>query len=375
MMSGGSPSSNGGTAYFISNNAANSVIAVRAGPNGMLGGTPKATLTGGMGANGVTMDGPAAPDSLFSQGAINVVGDLVFAVNAGDNSISMLKIDKRDPQKLTLVGKPAQICEGEFPVSLSFSQKLQTVCAGTTGKLNGLSCFKVSARGLTLLDNTPRPFGIEQTTPPAGPVNTVSQVRFTRDSSALIATIKGNPMTNLTGSILRYPVMNGAVSRTPTRIQPAGTLVDFGFDFFPSGDMLMTDASFGAAIIDVSARSSASVMLKSRTAIANQTATCWATYSRKTETMFVTDIGRPLLVEIDAMGEIKSQTNGTMAMNRGYIDLSAKGDFVYALAPGMMNETAHISVFETKGNVRKEVQNFAVEGVNANGNAMGLNVV
>jgi hypothetical protein len=62
--------------YILTNNHENAVIGLPIQKNGLLG-EPVSTLTGGVGEAGVDSDGvPAGPDSLFSQGAVAVAGEV-----------------------------------------------------------------------------------------------------------------------------------------------------------------------------------------------------------------------------------------------------------------------------------------------------------
>ncbi|KKY34274.1 putative 3-carboxymuconate cyclase [Diaporthe ampelina] len=101
---------NGKAVYMLSNQASNSVIAVPIAEDGSLDEAGVSSInTGGSGANGVdgSTNQPAVPDALFSQSALAVAGNNLFAVNAGSNSVSMFAIDAGDPTKLTMVGTPA----------------------------------------------------------------------------------------------------------------------------------------------------------------------------------------------------------------------------------------------------------------------------
>lgn len=63
--------------YFISNVLNNTVVALKVGANGKLS-YGSSTPTGGSGMNGIdgTTNGTAAPDALFSQGAVKVAGNV-----------------------------------------------------------------------------------------------------------------------------------------------------------------------------------------------------------------------------------------------------------------------------------------------------------
>ena len=64
--------------YLISNEATNSVVALRIGADGRLS-AGASTKTGGSGANGIdgSTNQPAAPDALFSQSALTVAGKVI----------------------------------------------------------------------------------------------------------------------------------------------------------------------------------------------------------------------------------------------------------------------------------------------------------
>jgi len=259
----------------------------------------------------------------------------------------MFTIDSADPTKLTMVGKPADTL-GEFPMSLSISTKLNQACVANSGAKAGIACFSTSSKGLQALDKSLHPFDINQTTPPVGPVNTVSQTFFNADSTALLTTVKGNPAVNNTGFLSVFPVENGRVSTKDIQSSPAGTAVLFGTALIPnSNNIFITDASFGSATLALNAHNIATV--SASTKIADQSATCWATISSVTNTGFVTDVGVNHLVEIDTTsGKLIKElqlSNG----NPGMIDLESAGNFIYALSPGNATTKSAVTVFDVSG--------------------------
>ncbi|KAL5331234.1 hypothetical protein ACEPPN_000763 [Leptodophora sp. 'Broadleaf-Isolate-01'] len=370
----GAASTNAKAVYFITNAASNSIVALKVAADGTLS-DGSITPTGGAGMSGVDDKGaPAVPDSLFSQGAVKVAGNHIVAVNPGSNTISMFSISATDPTVLTMVGKPANTL-GEFPVSVALSTSLSQACVANSGAKAGVACFAMSAKdGLTPLDTCLRPFELNQTTPPVGPLNTVSQTFFNGDSTMLITTVKGDPTKNNTGFLSVFPVENNVVSKTETRSSPAGTAVLFGTALLPnSSDLFVTDASFGAATLSLSSANIATTLASTK--IADQKATCWAAFSELTGTTFVTDVAVNHLVEIDpASGNIVknlASTNG----NPGLIDLASAGKFVYALSPGNATVGGAVTVFDVSGGkgTAKEVQNFGLTGVPAS--AMGMTFI
>jgi hypothetical protein len=258
----------------------------------------------------------------------------------------MFSISSTDPTKLTCLGSP-QSTLGDFPVSVSLSTKLSVACVANSGARAGVACLTMSAKGLAPLDTALRPFALGQTTPPSGPLNTVSQTFFNADSSALLTTVKGNPGVNNTGFLSVFPVANGAVSMKETRSSPAGTAVLFGTALLKNNNIFVTDASFGSATLSLDAKNIASVVAK--TPIADQKATCWAAFSDVTGTAFVTDVAVNHLVEVDtATGTLIKELNSTNG-NPGMIDLVSAGNFVYALSPGNASVKAAVAVFDVSG--------------------------
>ncbi|RFU34503.1 hypothetical protein B7463_g1867, partial [Scytalidium lignicola] len=350
--------------YFITNAANNSIVALKVNDDGTLS-NGSMTSTGGVGLSGLdATGGPAAPDSLFSQGSIKVAGNNLVAVNPGSNTISMFSIDPNDATRLTMVGKPANSL-GEFPISVTLSTKLNQACVANSGAKAGVACFSMSAtEGLTPLDTSLRAFNINQTTPPVGPTNTVSQVFFNSDSTALLTTVKGDPTVNNTGFLSIFPVANGKVSTQDIRSSPAGTAVLFGTALLPNtNNIFVTDASFGSATLAISNNGIASVA--AQTKIADQAATCWAAFSDVTNSAFVTDVAVNHLVEVDTTsGALIKETNLTNG-NPGMIDLVSAGNFIYALSPGNATTKATVTVFDVSGGQgsARQIQNFIVEGV------------
>lgn len=49
---------------------------------------------------------------------------MLYAVNAGSNTVTQFEIDAFDPLKLTMVGQPVDTM-GDFPNSIGLSPKLQ----------------------------------------------------------------------------------------------------------------------------------------------------------------------------------------------------------------------------------------------------------
>lgn len=385
--------------YLITNQKPNAVLTVKVDDNGQLA-QGSMFPTGGDGASGI--DGNknntiAGPDALFDQAALAIVGRNLVCVNAGSNTISWFTIDEADPTQLTMVGKPADTM-GEFPNSVTISEKLKTACVANSGAKSGVSCFSMDAKkGLMPLDKKQRPLklGKGQTTPPVGPFNTVSQILFTEDSSALMVLVKGTPPPmNMTAPAMNMTMMGasagamanstigpstrptddsgyasvfpvdktGRVSDRDVRSVPSGSRVLFGTLPIPgTNTFLATDASFGAGILSLDKKTNR-VSTVAHTPIAGQRATCWVAISAFTKTAFVTDVGKNTLIEMDTTtGAIVSTLADAGNGNPGLIDLTASGQMVYALSPNTLDKgAATIAVYDVSGGPgsARPTQNF-----------------
>lgn len=161
-----------------------------------------------------------------------------------------MTINPQSPTHLAMVGRPVST-NGDFPVTIAVSAKKNLACVGNTGKKAGISCTTFSLKtGLAPMD-TLRPFALNQSNPPTGPLNTVADTFFNTAQTALLTTVKGDPTVNNTGFVSSFPVLaDGTVSTKDTHSSPGDTAVLFGTVNIPGTDgLLATDASFGVAIL------------------------------------------------------------------------------------------------------------------------------
>jgi hypothetical protein len=280
----------------------------------------------------------------------------------------MFAIDEADPTKLTIVCEPLAL-PGEFPVTVAASEQVGIVCVGFSGAKAGVSCSNFSEDGMGDMDGL-RTFELGQSTPPVGPLNTVSQVFFSEDGSTLFSTVKGDPTVNNTGFLASFPVVDGVVDASVTRDSPQGTAVLFGTNVIPgTQNLFATDASFGAAVLDVSTLGQAEVV--GMGAIEGQAATCWVAISRATNTAFVTDVAVNRLVEMSLTdASIVSMTDLSSNGDPGLIDLAAAGMYVYALSPGNGTTPAAVTVVNAMN--KKQVQHQDLQSLGVGGSAMGM---
>jgi len=332
------PTGIAGAVFFMTNEAnGNFIVSSAIGADGKI--TPtQATYTGGKGGHGQSA-GDAGPDPLFTQDSIKVGGSFVFAVNAGSNSLSMFKINEANPTDIRLIGMPVDT-QGEFPVAVAFSQKMNMTCVVNGGAVDGVACFKVDeSKGLIPVPNSNRTLSLKQTTPPTGPPNTVSDIIFNEDETKLLVSIKGIPPTP--GRISAFDVnpVDGSLSETSVDSTPAqGGIVPFSMTNIPGKNaVLNTDAAVGFAVYDFSKGANDSAT-SSIIPIEGQGATCWSNFSPKTGTFFLTDIVTSTVTEVkvddNLAGSIVKQY--PLAAGSGTIDNAIAtingNDFLYVLS-------------------------------------------
>jgi hypothetical protein len=167
-----------------------------------------------------------------------------------------------------------------------------------SGKVNGVQYFKADpVRGLQPISSLHHLF-VNQTTPPTGPLNTLSQVLFTEDGSKLRASVKGN-MTD-PGFLATWDVAhNGGLSSTFVKTTPP-SISDGGVQFGMTNvigakdAVIVSDVALGATVYDFSA----SPTRFFPTTIPGQLATCWVQYSNKTSSYWLSDLSTNKIYEM-----------------------------------------------------------------------------
>lgn len=196
--------------------------------------------TGGLGGQATG----AVVDKLASQGSLvyDSSRQLLFAVNAGSGTLSVLSAQGRQLQLLQVVS-----AGGTFPDSVAVSGNLVYVLdAGGTGTLSG---YRLVGEHLVPIPGSSRTLGLGNTSPP-NYLQSPGQVGFTPNGAELVVTTKAS-----TSSLDVFGVEpSGLLSATPTVTPDTGN-VPFSFDFSPSGQLVVAEAGnstvhtygFGAA--------------------------------------------------------------------------------------------------------------------------------
>ncbi len=180
------------------NPSGNEVIVLDEHPDGRLS-ERGAVSTGGLGgqSQGAMVDQLASQHSLVYDPA----HQLLFAVNAGSNTLSVLSAHGRELRLLQVVPTG-----GTFPDSVAVSGSLVYVLdAGGTGKVVG---YRIAGDRLFAMAESSRSLGLSNTDPPnylASP----GEVGFSPNGSELIVTTKAST------SSLRSSGSTGAVTSPP----------------------------------------------------------------------------------------------------------------------------------------------------------------
>jgi len=264
-----------GAVYVLTNQTTNSVAVFRHNARGML------TAAGEFSTGGAGDPTPQPPDPvtdpLASQGALIMSrgNQYLYAVNAGSNQISVLRIRKNSLDIVDLVDSG-----GVRPISLALHDDLLYVLnEGGTPNITG---FTIEDDGtLTPLAGSTRPLIGGVAADPA-------QIGFSHDGALLVVTEKaGNRLNTYTiddDGLPSPPIDNSSNGMTP-----------FGFAF-NNADTLVVSEAFGGAANQSAASSyeaadNGSLNVISGSVANSQTASCWVVIPNNGKSAFVSNTG------------------------------------------------------------------------------------
>ena len=210
------------------NPAGNQVIAFAQQPDGQLS-QEQVVSTGGLGG------AEAGANNLASQGSLtyNPGHHLLFAVNAGSDTISVLSVEGSHVRLDQVLSSG-----GEFPNSIAVHGNLVYVAnAGGAGSVSGFSIF---GQHVVPIPGSTRSLGLDDTNPSNfhdGP----GQVTFSPNGSELLVNTK-----EATNSIDVFQVgPSGNLSTAPT-VTPDDSSGPFAFAFTPSGQLVVAEVATAA---------------------------------------------------------------------------------------------------------------------------------
>ncbi|HTW06751.1 MAG TPA: hypothetical protein VME46_04525 [Acidimicrobiales bacterium] len=215
-------------AVFVQTNnpSGNQVIVLAEHSDGRLSELNVAS-TGGVGA----LASGAVVDSLASQGSLTYdpVHRLLFAVNAGSNTLSVFSVLGRDVDLAQVIPS-----EGEFPNSVAVSGNYVYVLdAGGTG---AVAAYQIFGTRVFPVPGDVRSLGLSNTDPPNF-LMAPGQIGVSPGGSQVIVTTKAS-----TSSFDIFQVgAGGVLSSTPVVTADTGN-VPFSFLFTPSGQLAAAEA-------------------------------------------------------------------------------------------------------------------------------------
>jgi hypothetical protein len=210
------------------NPAGNQVIAFARQPDGQLS-QEEVVSTGGLGG------AAAGASNLASQGSLTYDPGhhLLFAVNAGSDTISVLSVEGSHVRLDQVLGSG-----GEFPDSIAVRGNLvYVVNAGGAGSVSG---FWIFGQFVLPIPGSTRSLGLDNANPPnfhTGP----GQVIFSPNGSELLVSTKES-----TNSIDVFQVgPSGYLSAAPT-VNPDDSSGPFSFATTPSGQLVVAEVALSA---------------------------------------------------------------------------------------------------------------------------------
>jgi len=257
----------GGAVYTLTNSASGNAVAVfsRAADGSL---TADGTVsTGGIGTSA----------GLGSQGALVLDGRRLFAVNAGSNTISALRVGRGG--KVTLTDVAAS--RGAKPISLTVRGRLLYVLnAGDAETPANIHGFRVVHGELVALPGSSRPLSTASPDP--------AQIEFTPNGRHLVVTEKA------TNRIVTYRVGPFGYTGGPNA-QPSAGETPFGFAFDRRGLLIVSEAFGGAP--DASVLSSyrvtpgGIVSAVDPNVATTETAACWVVVTKDGRYTYTTNTG------------------------------------------------------------------------------------
>jgi 6-phosphogluconolactonase len=331
-----------GAAYTQTNDpAGNKVVVYRRASNGHLT-ELKRVATGGVGAASTPPFGFPIVDS---QGSLELTknGKLLFAVNAGDDTISSFRVKKNGSLKLV----DRKSSGGHLPVSLDSSRKLLYVVNSLSGDISGLR-FNRKGR-MTPIAGSTEPLA------PAGGGGAPAQLGFSPGGRVVTVTLRGHTAidTFKIGSDGTPGAAKVTASNAPS---------PFGFEYQNSRNLIVSNAGVphdpptDPAFFHGSASSyhldSASGTLTPNGApvdIPGQRATCWVVITNNNRYAFMTNTLSQSVsrFSLSSDGDLTLLDSDTKT-GPGFASdeaLSRNSKYLYVLVPSIMGGSSHIDAY------------------------------
>jgi len=259
-------------------------------------------------------------DHLASQGglALDRAHDLLFAVNAGSDSISVFGVDG---DNLTL--RQTLASGGSFPVSVSTNGDLVYVLNARDG--GAISGFRIDHQHVQPIAGSSRPLGLDPTAAPEF-THTPGQVTFSPDGRQLLVTTKANG--NDVDVFAVRP--DGRVSAPTVNALPGA--VPFAATFDAADHVILAEA--GPNAVASFTLDQAGSLSPLDTLATGQAATCWVVGNNGF--FYASNAGSGSLTGLSSAADGSLDALGDTATDAGTVDAAASSDgqFVYVQAGG-----------------------------------------
>ncbi|MEV4824501.1 beta-propeller fold lactonase family protein [Micromonospora sp. NPDC049274] len=308
--------------------------------------------TGGLG--GFTIGAPL--DALASQGSLVYHHGLLFAVNAGSNTVTVFRVDGTRLHKLQVIWSG-----GLLPVSIAARGDLVYVLnAGGEGSVQG---FELHKGRLSRVEDANRSLGLHNGNPPAFGT-APAQVKIDPDSEFVLVSTKGaNVMFSFEigrdGELARNPVVSDA-GNTP-----------FGFTFDSEDSVLVTES--GANAVSRFELDDDGALDQVGPSVPNgQQAPCWI--QRVGDYFFVANAGSSTIssYRVDDDGKLQVVKEVAADTGGGSIDMTTSDGFLYvqnATAGNVQGYEVHddgsLSLVTTVEGLPKFADGIGMEGIAA----------
>jgi 6-phosphogluconolactonase (cycloisomerase 2 family) len=308
----------------MTNQVENAVAVFRRSPTGTL--TSAGEFSTGGAGDPVPQGTDPATDPLASQGSLILGEDnnFLFAINAGSNQISVLRVGRNELTMVDLVDSG-----GVRPISLALHEDLLYVLnEGGTPNITG---FTVNDDGtLTPLAGSTQPLIGGTAADPA-------EISFNPDGTLLVVTEKaGNRINTYTideNGLPSAPIDNASNGMTP-----------FGFAFNDSGTLVVSEAFGGApnqsAASSYSALESGMLSVISGSVPNSQTASCWVITTNNGKSAFLSNTGNGTIssygIADDGTLTLINGTAANLGSTSAPIDIALNNSsrFLYVLVAG-----------------------------------------
>jgi len=301
-----------GTVYTLSNEtAANLIYAYSRAADGTLTALGS-YATGGKGTGA----------DLGDQGALayDATNKRIFAVNAGDSTISVMTVNSDGSlTKLTSAGSG-----GIRPVSITYYGNFVYVLnAGDNANPGNIAGFQLAGSALTSV-------GATQPLSAATPNIALGQIEFSRDGKFLAVTEKS------TNKIDTYVVSAAGVASPPKTLTADGKS-PFGFEFSPSGYLIVSNENGGtngsASSTSYSLAADGTLSLIGSVA-SGQTSSCWVAVAGTYAYVSNTKSNNVSAYSVAADGKLTLLSAIAGTTGNGAVDLatSSSNDFLFVLA-------------------------------------------